>query len=79
MNDTLRASEIGQFRYCARAWWYARSGEPSSNWRELDAGSQAHMSLVRGVRRWTAIRRLAQWVLLVGIAMSLLQLVVRGI
>ncbi len=75
-GETLRASEIGHFRYCARAWWYARQGEPSTNWRELEAGSQAHMSLARRVQRWMAIRRFALVLLLAGIALILFQLAV---
>lgn len=73
-SETLRASEIGQFRFCARAWWYARNGEPSANWRELEAGSQAHRSQARGVQRWRAVRRFAQVVVLVGIVLIVLQL-----
>ena len=75
-GETLRASEIGQFRFCARAWWYARNGEPSANWRVLEAGSQAHRSHARRVQRWMAVRRLAQVIVLTGMILIVLQVAV---
>jgi len=39
---TLRASEIGAYLFCQRAWWYAKSGFPSENQAEMAAGSQIH-------------------------------------
>jgi hypothetical protein len=39
---TLRASEIGSYLYCARAWWYQRSGVKSSNQAGMDTGSELH-------------------------------------
>jgi CRISPR/Cas system-associated exonuclease Cas4 (RecB family) len=38
----IRASEIGTFLYCARAWWYQQRGVPSSNLAALAAGSELH-------------------------------------
>lgn len=39
----LRASEVGQFVYCARAWWLGSVRElPSANTEALLQGTQAH-------------------------------------
>lgn len=39
----IRASEIGQYQYCARAWWLGSVlGVPSANTRELRRGETAH-------------------------------------
>lgn len=39
----IRASELGQYSYCARAWWLsAIMGVQPANVRELNAGSAAH-------------------------------------
>jgi hypothetical protein len=39
---TLKASEIGSFLYCQRAWWYQGQGIASDNQVELAAGSNLH-------------------------------------
>jgi len=39
----LRASELGQYSFCAKAWWLGSvEGAPSANVREMDAGTSAH-------------------------------------
>ena len=39
---TIRASEIGAYLFCQRAWWYQKSGESSQNLAEMAAGSELH-------------------------------------
>ncbi len=38
----VRASEIGTYLYCARAWWYQRQGLDSSHQAEMSAGTELH-------------------------------------
>jgi hypothetical protein len=38
----IRSSDIGNYLYCRRAWWYRKQGIPSENQMELAAGTQLH-------------------------------------
>ncbi len=38
----IRASEVGSYIYCARAWMYARQGIEPSNQAEMTTGSELH-------------------------------------
>jgi len=45
MNEdrVIRASELGQYSFCAKAWWLGSvEGVPSANIREMDAGTSVH-------------------------------------
>ena len=70
----IRASEIGQYKYCARAWWLGSiKGVPSTNTRELAHGEAIHQQHGRTVWTASALRALA--LLLVLIALAVLVLV----
>jgi hypothetical protein len=49
----IRASDLAQYAYCARAWWLGSvKGTPSANVRELQQGEAAHQS--HGRRVWAS-------------------------
>jgi hypothetical protein len=59
----IKASEIGEYLYCQRAWWYRLQGESSANVQELALGSQTHARHGWGLRR-VGLQRLAAYALI---------------
>ena len=61
----IRASEIGQYAFCARAWWYGRvKGYRPENLAAMRAGAERHAAHGRTVAgyhrlRWLAVGLLA--------------------
>jgi hypothetical protein len=56
----IRASEIGEYVYCHRAWWLHHiQGLASANVREMAAGTAAHAGHGRLVGLAAALRTLA--------------------
>lgn len=42
-TNLIRASELAQYAYCAKAWWLGSvEGVQPSNVRQLEAGTAAH-------------------------------------
>lgn len=39
---TIRASDIGMYSYCQRAWWYHDNGIESENIDDLSVGTMLH-------------------------------------
>jgi len=66
---TIRASEIGVFLYCRRAWWYQSQGLESQNRAGLAAGTSLHRRHSRGVFLAGAARTLALLLLLAALAL----------
>ncbi|MDY7041367.1 MAG: hypothetical protein SVX38_10940 [Chloroflexota bacterium] len=70
-SQVIRASEIGQHAYCARAWWLGRVlGYRSSNQEAMDAGSAAHERHGRAVVGYHRLQRVGG-VLLAAALMSM--------
>ena len=67
-SNTIRASEIGAFLYCRRAWWYQRQGYRPGNQAELVTGTKLHVEHGRAVMTAGFLR-------VIGYALLLLALV----
>ncbi len=61
---TIRASEIGVYIFCHRAWWYQGQGIASENQLELASGTALHQQHSRRVLAAGLLRVLAFVVLL---------------
>ncbi len=61
-NDqrVLRASEIGEYVFCHRAWWLDRViGIESANREQMQAGAARHVAHGRAVQRADSLQRIA--------------------
>jgi CRISPR/Cas system-associated exonuclease Cas4 (RecB family) len=64
---TIRASEIGAYRYCRRAWWYQRQAMPNDNQENLTAGQELHEKHGRFVMASSCLHALAYLFLLLAL------------
>jgi len=67
----VRASELGSFNYCQRAWWYQQQNMPTENQGAMDAGSQEHREHNRGVKLAVFYKWLALAMLVLAIVLTL--------
>jgi CRISPR/Cas system-associated exonuclease Cas4 (RecB family) len=75
----LRASEIGEYVFCRRAWWYAGQGLPSSNKQAQTAGTRWHQRHGRQVVRMGCVRLLGYASLLAGVVAAAIYLASLGV
>ncbi len=66
---TIRASEIGTYLYCQRAWWYQRQGVQSENQAELAGGTELHERHGRTILMAGCLRVLAYALLLASLVL----------
>ncbi len=65
----IRASDIGSYIFCARAWRYRQKGVEPSNQAEMNAGIELHRQHGRQVIASGLTRVLALILLLVALAL----------
>ena len=75
--DYISASEIAEYLYCRRAWWYRRLGASSANLDVMEAGTEGHERLGRTVRLLALLRRLGWRLLIAGAVLLAVLLVLR--
>jgi hypothetical protein len=64
---TIRASEIGTYLYCHRAWWYQHQGYEPVNQAELSGGTELHYRHGRTVMISSCLQFAAYGLLLVAL------------
>ena len=74
-QQIVRASELAQYSYCAKAWWLgAVLGRPSINTRELQSGTTAHQQHGRAVWLSSAMRVAAIALIVIALLVLLMAL-----
>ena len=59
-KEIIRASEIGAYIYCNRAWWLKRiDGRESRNLTEMEHGTRSHAQHARAVNRIGQLQKAA--------------------
>jgi hypothetical protein len=81
MSDRIiRASEIGQYDFCAKAWWLGSiEGVEPSNIRELQAGTTAHNWHGQQVTRASRLQQGAVVLMVIGIILVVVFLLNSGV
>lgn len=75
-NTVIRASELGEYVYCARAWWLRREqGVESRNVASMQSGRVAHDQHGRAVASVHTQRRLALVLTVLAILMAVMALI----
>ena len=79
MSPVIRASEIGNYLYCRRAWWYRKEGFESENKNELVAGTELHRQHGRKVLAANLTRGFGLLLLLIALMLLVAYLAFRFI
>ena len=79
MSPVIRASELGAYLYCRRAWWYRKQGVESENQVELATGTEIHLQHGREVVATGLYRTIGLLLLLIAIILLALYLALRFI
>ena len=79
MPPILRASDIGTYLYCRRAWWYRKEGVESENRAEMANGTELHRRHGRKVLAAGLLRTLSLLLFLVALILLVVYLALRFI
>ena len=75
LSPIIRASEIGQYVFCQRAWWLGTvQGYRPVNDAALAAGSQAHLRHGRGVAALQRWQQMGYFLLVAGVLLGIFAL-----
>lgn len=70
----IRASEIGTFVFCKRAWWYQQRGIATENQAALKSGLLVHERHHKAVMSSNRLRLMAYILLLASLLLIVLQI-----
>lgn len=79
MPPVLRASDIGTYLYCRRAWMYRKEGVESENRAEMASGTELHRRHGRKVLASGLLRTLSLVLFLIALTLLVVYLTLRFI
>jgi hypothetical protein len=68
----IRASELGTYLFCQRAWWYWRQGYEPGNLEEMISGTELHFHHARLTWLSRSVRMLAIGLLVLAFVLGVL-------
>jgi CRISPR/Cas system-associated exonuclease Cas4 (RecB family) len=71
----IRASDIGTYLFCNRAWWYHQQGYETENNAELSAGTEIHEKHSRAMQSASCLQAMAYAFLLFAILVSVVWII----
>jgi len=74
MPAVIKASDVGSYLYCKRAWWYRKRGIEPENQAELAAGTDLHLQHGRKIMAAGLLQILAFILLLAAAVLLVLYL-----
>jgi CRISPR/Cas system-associated exonuclease Cas4 (RecB family) len=74
VRPIIRASDIGSYLYCRRAWWYRKQGVESENQAELASGTEIHEQHGRKVMAAGLLQNAGYVLLLAAIAIAVYEM-----
>jgi CRISPR/Cas system-associated exonuclease Cas4 (RecB family) len=78
-ENVITASEVSEFLYCQRAWWYRLHGLMSAAATRLEQGSTEHEVLAEAVEQVEQSHRWAWRLIVIGAILFIVVLIVRGL
>jgi len=72
---TIRASEIGTYVYCQRAWWFQRQGIHNENDEAMVGGKRIHRLHGQAIFQSTILQAIAYFFILLALAVLTVYLV----
>lgn len=79
MPPIIRASDIGTYLYCRRAWMYRKEGVESENRAEMATGTELHRRHGRKVLAAGLLRNLSLLLFLIALTLLVIYLALRFI
>ena len=70
----IKASELGSYAFCKRAWYYQNQGEKNANQAAMNAGTRLHGKQARQVAGSLVLFVLGLLILLAALILFLLNL-----
>lgn len=76
-TNYVSASEVAEFVYCQRAWWYRIRGFENSQQAAMEGGTEQHQQLGRQIQWLTRVKHLAGQLVIAGIILLLVLVILR--